>query len=103
VSRITFSFFMQDQLNGPGENNVRVMRFDRSVEVASFMHSLFSLYALIMVLIFPVGVPVLYFLLYYRYQPPFELRALPQQRDVPLLTPPPACESRLPGICQAAP
>ena len=54
------------QVEGPGEQAMHVMRFDRSVNTETDLYSGFSIYAGFMLFVYPIGVPALYFVLFYR-------------------------------------
>jgi len=66
VSTTTFNFFMRETFDGDGEGGFTVMRTDRSIETDSPLYLSFSAYALAMLIVYPIGVPVLYCVLLYR-------------------------------------
>ena len=43
---------------GPGEDSLSVMTYDRSIEMDSELYRAFVPYALIMLLIYPIGMPL---------------------------------------------
>eukprot|EP00966_Prymnesium_polylepis_P330596 7386223-Prymnesium_polylepis.2 len=48
-------FFMSETFDGPGEESLTVMRYDRSIETDSGLYRAFIPYALVMMAIFPIG------------------------------------------------
>ena len=58
VSTSIFMFFMQETFDGPGENGLTVMRYDRSVDTKSELYIAFIPYALVMMAVFPLGIPL---------------------------------------------
>ena len=61
-----FKFFAYDSFNGPGEDGTSVLHTDPSVVVGSPLYYGLLVYAIPMFVAFPIGVPVLYFLLLFR-------------------------------------
>ena len=58
VSTTIFMFFMKETFGGPGEDGLTVMRYDRSIETTSALYIGFMPYALGMMLVYPVGIPL---------------------------------------------
>eukprot|EP00966_Prymnesium_polylepis_P107959 2500189-Prymnesium_polylepis.1 len=58
TSTAIFMFFMSETFEGPGEDGLAVMTYDRSIETDSELYRAFMPYALIMLLIFPIGTPL---------------------------------------------
>ena len=58
VSSAVFAFFMKETFDGPGEDHVSVMRYDRSIETESTLYRAFMPYALIMLGLYPLGIPL---------------------------------------------
>jgi hypothetical protein len=65
-SSMTFMFFMREEYEEPGEVYVDLMRADRSINRDEPVYQGFTAYALIMVAIYPIGVPALYGLMFHR-------------------------------------
>jgi len=74
VSTAIFMFFMEETFDGPGEDGLTVMRYDRSIETASSLYTAFVPYALVMLVVYPIGLPLQYALLLFRNRD--ELREL---------------------------
>jgi hypothetical protein len=74
ASSATFRFFMLERFDEAGEDGLCVMRADRSVHCASAGYVAGRAYAVLMLLVYPVGVPALYLCLLYRSR--CELREL---------------------------
>ena len=55
ASTTIFMFFMGETFGGPGEDGITVMRFDRSIETGSELYKAFIPYALVMMLLYPIG------------------------------------------------
>eukprot|EP00966_Prymnesium_polylepis_P286641 6621142-Prymnesium_polylepis.1 len=49
---------MSETFDGPGEDGLTVMTYDRSIETDSELYRAFVPYALIMLLIYPIGTPL---------------------------------------------
>eukprot|EP00966_Prymnesium_polylepis_P211771 4904664-Prymnesium_polylepis.1 len=49
---------MSENFGGPGEDGLTVMRYDRSIETGSVLYAAFTPYALVMLVIYPIGVPL---------------------------------------------
>ena len=58
VSTGIFMFFMKETFDGPGEDGVTVMRYDRSIETDSALYNAFIPYALVMMALYPSGIPL---------------------------------------------
>ena len=58
TSTAIFMFFMSEMFDGPGEDGLAVMTYDRSIETDSELYRAFVPYALIMLLIYPIGMPL---------------------------------------------
>ena len=69
-----FKFFLVEKFDGDGEDGMNLLRVDRSINTASPTYALFFLYALLMVIVFPIGVPALYAGILFRSRD--QLRAL---------------------------
>ena len=61
-----FKYFVAEAFDGDGEDGLRLLRVDRAIDMSSPTYSVFFFYALIMMVLFPIGVPFLYALLLYR-------------------------------------
>ena len=70
----TFGFFATEQFDADGENGLTVMRADRSIDTTSFVYRGFTIYASLMLLVWPFGVPWLYISMLWRHR--HELREL---------------------------
>jgi hypothetical protein len=57
TSTAIFMFFMSETYDGPGEDGVTVMLYDRSIETGSEFYIAFVPYALVMLMIYPIGIP----------------------------------------------
>ena len=60
-----FRYFICDDLNGLGESGASFMRVDLSVDCVSAEYRAFGAYALAMLVVWPIGVPVFYCLVLY--------------------------------------
>eukprot|EP00966_Prymnesium_polylepis_P240526 5562439-Prymnesium_polylepis.1 len=49
---------MSETFSGPGEDGLTVMRYDRSVETRSKLYITFIPYSLVMMVIYPIGIPL---------------------------------------------
>jgi hypothetical protein len=49
---------MSETFDGPGEDGLTVMTYDRSIETKSELYRMFIPYALAMLLIYPIGTPL---------------------------------------------
>jgi hypothetical protein len=58
TSTAIFMFFMTETFDGPGEDGLTVMRYDRSIETDSALYIAFMPYALVMLVVFPIGIPL---------------------------------------------
>lgn len=58
--------FMTDTFDEAGEDYVKVLRADRSIDTATGLYNGFFAYALVMVVVWPIGVPLLYSIMLYR-------------------------------------
>jgi hypothetical protein len=65
-SNMTFMFFMRETYEGPGEVYVDLMRADRSINREEPLYQTFSAYAVVMLGVYPIGVPLLYALMFHR-------------------------------------
>jgi hypothetical protein len=65
-SNMTFMFFMRETYEGPGEVFVDLMRADRSINRQEPLYQAFSAYAVVMLGVYPIGVPLLYALMFHR-------------------------------------
>jgi hypothetical protein len=65
-SNMTFMFFMRETYDGPGEVFVDLMRADRSINRQEPLYHAFSAYAVVMLGVYPIGVPLLYALMFHR-------------------------------------
>lgn len=61
-----FKFFSHNVFAGAGEEELRVLRADASIVVGTPLHTLMSIYAVPMIVLFPIGVPLLYAVLLFR-------------------------------------
>lgn len=59
----TFMYFMPETFNGDGEDETSVMRADRSIDMSSSYYFAFLPYAIVMLFVYPFGVPCLYALI----------------------------------------
>ena len=69
-----FQFFVADVFEGDGEISQRLLRVDRSIDTTSFSYKMFLIYAIGMILVFPLGVPIYFWLILTRNR--HELREL---------------------------
>ena len=65
-STMIFTYFMRETYKGPGEVYVDLMRADRSINREEPLYQSFTVYAIIMLVIYPIGVPLFYALTFYR-------------------------------------
>jgi hypothetical protein len=65
-STMIFTYFMRETYKGPGEVYVDLMRADRSINREEPLYQSFTAYAIIMLVIYPIGVPLFYALTFYR-------------------------------------
>jgi len=65
-SNMTFMFFMRETYEGDGEVFVDLMRADRSINRQEPLYQAFSAYAVVMLGVYPIGVPLLYALMFHR-------------------------------------
>jgi len=64
-SSITFMFFMRETYNQPGEVYMDLMRADRSIDREGELYQGFTVYAVVMLILYPIGVPLFYGLLFH--------------------------------------
>ncbi|KOO34597.1 mastigoneme-like protein [Chrysochromulina tobinii] len=64
-SSMTFMFFMRETYDGPGEVYVDLMRADRSIDREGELYQGFNLYAVVMLILYPIGVPLFYGLMFH--------------------------------------
>ena len=74
ISSTIFNFFVPLELNGPGEDGVRLLYADVSIDMSSPTYQHYRAYAIIMMIIFPIGVPLFYVIMLFRAR--HELRLL---------------------------
>ena len=74
ISSTIINFFVPLDLNGPGEDGVRLLYADVSIDMSSPTYQHYRAYAIIMMIIFPIGVPLLYVIMLFRAR--HELRLL---------------------------
>ena len=55
-SSVCFSYFLREDYDGPGEQPISVMRVDRSIDRDSDLYAHFGIYAMGMLVIYPLGV-----------------------------------------------
>jgi hypothetical protein len=65
-STMIFMFFMRETFKGPGEVYVDLMRADRSINREEPLYQSFTVYAIIMLVIYPIGVPLFYAFTFFR-------------------------------------
>jgi hypothetical protein len=65
-STMTFTYFMRETYEGPGEVYVDLMRADRSINREEPLYQSFTAYAVVMLGVYPIGVPILYALMFHR-------------------------------------
>ena len=65
-SNMTFMFFMRETYGGRGEAYVDLMRADRSINRQEPLYQSFTVYAVVMLGVYPIGVPLLYALMFHR-------------------------------------
>jgi len=65
-STMIFMFFMRETFKGPGEVYVDLMRADRSINREEPLYQSFTVYATIMLVIYPIGVPLFYAFTFFR-------------------------------------
>ncbi|KOO29948.1 cytadherence high molecular weight protein 2 [Chrysochromulina tobinii] len=65
-STMTFMFFMREAYDEPGEVYVDLMRADRSINREEPLYQSFTAYAIAMLVVYPIGVPLLYALMFHR-------------------------------------
>ena len=58
TSTLIFMFFMSEKFGGPGEDGLTVMRYDRAIETNSALYGAFIPYALVMMVVYPLGIPL---------------------------------------------
>jgi hypothetical protein len=61
ISTSLFSYFICDTLDGEGEDGTRLLRVDYSIMCGSPEYNAFMPYTLLMILVFPIGTPLLYY------------------------------------------
>jgi len=64
-SSITFMFFMRETYNQPGEVYMDLMRADRSIDREGEFYQGFTVYAVVMLILYPIGVPLFYGLMFH--------------------------------------
>ena len=74
VCAAIFNYFVPMAFNGEGEDGARLLRVDLSIDTTSATYGAFLVYALVMLIVFPFGVPLLYALMLFRSRE--ELREL---------------------------
>ena len=60
---------MSEDFDGPGEDDnpmLSVMRADRSIDRSGTTYQVFTVYAFIMLVVYPIGVPCLYAVIFHR-------------------------------------
>ena len=65
-STMTFTYFMRETYEEPGEAYVDLMRADRSINREEPLYQSFTVYAVVMLGVYPIGVPLLYALMFHR-------------------------------------
>ena len=68
ASQAIFSYFVCDTLNEAGEDGMRFLRVDFQIDCNSAGYWLFMPYVIMMLLVYPIGVPILYMVLLYRHR-----------------------------------
>jgi hypothetical protein len=58
-------FFMRETYNQPGEVYMDLMRADRSIDREGELYQGFTVYAVVMLILYPIGVPLFYGLLFH--------------------------------------
>ena len=61
-----FQFFVTDVFDGDGEDEMRLLRVDRSIDTTSDLYRAFFIYDLVMIAVFPIGVPLYYWIIFFR-------------------------------------
>jgi len=64
-SSMTFMFFMRETYDQPGEVHVDLMRADRSIDREGTVYQGFTVYAVVMLILYPIGVPLFYGLIFH--------------------------------------
>ncbi|KOO31505.1 mastigoneme-like protein [Chrysochromulina tobinii] len=64
-SSMTFMFFMRETYDQPGEVYVDLMRADRSIDREGELYQGFTVYAVVMLILYPIGVPFFYGLMFH--------------------------------------
>jgi len=64
-SSMTFMFFMRETYDQPGEVHVDLMRADRSIDREGELYQGFTVYAVVMLILYPIGVPLFYGLMFH--------------------------------------
>ena len=62
---MTFMFFMRETYDQPGEVHWDLMRADRSIDREGTLYQGFTVYAVIMLILYPIGVPLFYGLMFH--------------------------------------
>ena len=78
-SSMTFMFFMRETYDQPGEVYVDLMRADRSIDREGTLYQGFTVYAVVMLILYPIGVPLFYGLMFH-----VERRQLQEMRRIEL-------------------
>jgi hypothetical protein len=63
---MTFTYFMRETYDELGEVYVDLMRADRSINREEPLYQSFTAYAIAMLVVYPIGVPLLYALMFHR-------------------------------------
>ena len=61
-----FSYLNCDTLDGPGEDGLAFMRQDFAVDCASSMYRSWLAYVLLMIMVYPLGVPLMFCIVFYK-------------------------------------
>ena len=78
-----FKFFAHDVFDGPGEDTLVVLRADASIVVGSPLYLTLLVYAVPMLVLFPLGIPVLYSAMLFRSRRTLrELRSIERKAQV---------------------
>ena len=80
LNRRIFTYFVSEDFDGPGEYDnpmLSVMRADRSIDRSGTTYQFCTVYAFIMLVVYPIGVPCLYAIIFHRSRTElFELRRI---------------------------
>ena len=66
VSAPIFKAFVPETFDGPGEDGANLLSVDMAIDMSSTQYLIFRLYALVMIGVYPIGVPVLYALMLFK-------------------------------------